>query len=104
MYLDLIRAFSVGNRETIGLLPTSALDMIMNYAVIPEEYSKIVDKASDDTDPKTYVKGATGSPKIEGDATSKDQWAQFDVLVDGADGAQYGFGMAASALIAYTLY
>jgi hypothetical protein len=72
VYLDVSRAFTVGNRETIALLPSNALDMVMNYAVIPEVYHKAVDKASVQSDPKVYVKGATGAPKTDKNATSKD--------------------------------
>ena len=100
VYLDIIRPFTVGNVDTLSLLPTSALDMTLNYAVIPVEYLSSTDPATVASDPKVYVKGAIG-PKDAAVATSKDQWAKFEILVDGA---QFGFGMAASALIAYTLY
>ena len=74
--------------------------MVMNYAIIPEAYFNSDNRASVKADPKDYVIGAIG-PKVDSDATSKDEWAQFDILVDGA---HFGFGLAASALIAFTLY
>ena len=89
VYLDVLRPFNIENQGSLVMLPTNDMDMIMNYAVIPEEFLLNEDK----TNRGAYVKGQS---------TDADGWSEFKILVDSA---YKSMGLAASSLlIAYSLY
>ena len=89
IYLDVMRPFNIDNAGSLVMLPTNDMDMVMNYAVLPESFLLSEDRSTR----LTYVSGQS---------IAADEWSDFKIFVDSAYSA---LGMTTSALlIAATLY
>ena len=89
IYLDVMRPFNIDNTGSLVMLPTNDMDMVMNYAVLPEAFLLSSDRSA-------------RLDYVVGQSAGADEWSDFKILVDSAYSA---LGMTASALlIASTLY
>lgn len=89
IYLDVMRPFNIDNAGSLVMLPTNDMDMVMNYAVLPESFLLSSDRS-------------TRLDYVFGQSVSAEEWSDFKIMVDSAYSA---LSLTASALlVAATLY